>query len=160
MQELNFDNKAHYITSIPEFIRIQEANFVVDIGIVEGDLIFHFFGNKELWKKWSNDEIDKVFTSVFNSPVKDMTGLFEKRVKELAQSSTSVLLKAFNEVKNDPAKIQKSYMEKLPMYEEGKDWDNSKHQQTWSYTVKDCSGNPYIDVLAKKIVDGVQATLV
>lgn len=145
-------NKKYYMNA-PEFIRITKDKFITDMAIIGGDLVFHFFGSKTTWVKWSNEKIDALFSEIFGAQVKDMTGLLEKKVKELKSITF-----ALREIKNDTAKIQKSYESQLPMYEQGKSWDESKHLQTWSYIVKNIS-DPYLDVKAKKIVDGIETIL-
>jgi len=152
-EDITFQGDKKYYMNAPEFIRIRKDKFITDMALVNGDLVFHFFGNKTTWANWSNEKIDALFSEIFGAPVKDMTGLLEQRVKELKS-----ITKALKEIKQDPAKIQKSYESQLPMYEEGKSWDESKHLQTWSYIVKKIS-DPYLDVKAQRIVDGIEAIL-
>ena len=147
--EKKFDLDKKFIIEAPEFIRINNDKFLTDIGIINGDLVFHFFEVGSGWAKWDQEKIDKLFEEVFNSPVKDFTGLFEKRVRELKTVS-----KALSEMKNDTAKIQKAFLEGVPFVEKS----TAKFVKSWSYTIKSIS-DPFVDIKAERIVKGIKAIL-
>ncbi len=172
MFDLNFN-----VASTPEPLRIIKDKFIVDIVYYNKELTFHFFGNPKVWKNWNKEKIDELFKDTFGAVVKDMTGMYEELVKSKIKSADNTpqvvhlknkygvsdikeisFLNAYNKIKNDPARIQKNFFERLPMYEQGKDWDSSQHMQTWSYSIKD-PNVPFMDVQAKKIVEGIENIL-
>jgi len=140
-----FDNNASTIRPI-EFVKIERDTFISEIGLDDGTLIFHFFQKGQL--RWPHNEIDKLFKETFGGDVKDLTGEFETKMKDLIRKKkagesipTSFMMDIYKEVTSDPSKIHRTF---APMI------------NSWTYTIKDAN-EPFVDLKAKKIIDGIDA---
>lgn len=126
-----------------EFIKIQRSKYVAEIGIINGDLVFHFYG-------YLPPSIDLIFEKVFKNPVLDQTNFVKTELEKIANLaragkpvSSMFILDIYKQAANNPTKIQKSYSDLV---------------RSWTYTVKDAD-TPFVDVMAKKIIDGIDEVI-
>jgi hypothetical protein len=139
-----FDDNGSLLNPI-EFIVIERPKFLTKLGISNGDLIFHFLQVEPIgWPK----EIDELFKEVFQGGIKDLTGELQLRMKEtIARKKRedkippTFMMDIYNEVNSDPSKIHKQFNSMV---------------NCWSYIVRQVN-SPYIDLLVKKIIDGIDA---
>lgn len=127
-----------------EFFRVDRDFFIAEIALVEGTLIFHFYQKGPI--SWPHEQIDQLFSSTFQGAIKDLTGEFENKMRNLIKKKkageripSTFMMDIYKEVTSDPSKIHRTF---------------TQMTNSWTYSIRDAD-EPFVDEKAKKIIDGL-----